>query len=42
MAHVIWWLSTVGYHPGLATAPLFVPVVAYMIYLLRHMPASDD
>ena len=43
-AHVIWAILIGGYNPGLATAPLFVPVVIYLIYWLRRvslMPPSN-
>ena len=36
-AHLVWAILIGGYHPGLGTAPLFVPVVIYLIYWLRRV-----
>ena len=35
-AHLVWAILTGGYNPGLATVPLFIPVVIYLIYQLRR------
>ena len=34
--HVIWVALSGGYHPGLATVGLFIPVVAYVMYAMRR------
>lgn len=36
MAHGIWAIIARGYVPGLVTGLGFVPVTAYLVYLLRH------
>ncbi|MFN2415611.1 MAG: HXXEE domain-containing protein [Pyrinomonadaceae bacterium] len=38
MAHSVWAIMVGGYNPGLVTSLGFVPVAAYMIYLLRRAP----
>lgn len=35
-AHVVWAFLIGGYNPGLATAPLFVPLAAYLIHQLMR------
>jgi len=39
-SHAIWVMSVGDYHPGLATVPLFVPIVVFMMYLLHHAPTK--
>ena len=39
IAHCVWAISIRGYNPGLVTGLGFVPVVAYLIYLLRRAPS---
>jgi Protein of unknown function with HXXEE motif len=34
--HFIWAMKVSGYHPGLVTVPLFVPLIIYAVYLLRR------
>lgn len=34
-AHCVWAILIRGYNPGLVTALGFVPILAYLIYLLR-------
>jgi F0F1-type ATP synthase assembly protein I len=38
IAHCVWAVAARGYNPGLVTGLGFVPVVAYLIYLLRRAP----
>ena len=38
IAHCVWAISIRRYNPGLVTGLGFVPVVAYLIYLLRRAP----
>ena len=39
-SHAIWVMSVGDYHPGLATVPLFVPIVVFMMYLLHYAPTK--
>jgi hypothetical protein len=39
IAHCVWAISIRGYNPGLVTGLGFVPVVAYLIYLLKRATA---
>jgi hypothetical protein len=39
IAHCVWAILIRGYNPGLVTGLGFVPVVAYLIYLLRRAKA---
>ena len=39
IAHCVWALLIRGYNPGLVTGLGFVPVVAYLIYLLKRAPS---
>ena len=39
VAHSAWAVLIWGYNPGLVTGLMFVPVVAYLGYLLRRTPA---
>ena len=44
-AHLVWAILIGGYNPGLATAPLFVPIVVYQLYWLQrvqHEPPSNN
>ncbi len=34
--HFIWAMKARGYHPGLVTLPLFVPLIIYVVYRLRR------
>ena len=34
--HFIWTIKVSGYHPGLATVPLFIPLIIYVVYQLRQ------
>jgi hypothetical protein len=38
IAHCVWAVAARGYNPGLVTGLGFVPVVAYLIHLLRRAP----
>jgi hypothetical protein len=40
VAHCVWAVLIRGYNPGLVTGLGFVPVVAYLIYLLRRAPTQ--
>lgn len=35
IAHLLWALSIGGYNPGLVTGIMFVPVLAYLSYLMN-------
>ena len=35
-AHATWWIVTPQYNPGLVTGLMFVPLVAWLAYLLRR------
>ena len=37
IAHVVWAMIISGYNPGLATVILFVPVLIYLSYLMKHV-----
>lgn len=39
-AHVIWAVSTWGYHPGLATVVVTAPVSSYLGYALWRVPST--
>jgi hypothetical protein len=39
IAHGVWAILIWGYNPGLVTGLGFVPVVAYLTYLLRRVPS---
>ena len=39
IAHCAWAIHVRGYNPGMMTVFWFVPVVAYLSYLLRRAPA---
>ncbi|MDQ3748974.1 MAG: HXXEE domain-containing protein [Acidobacteriota bacterium] len=36
-AHLVWAIVIGGYNPGLATAPLFVPVIGCLLYWLQRV-----
>jgi hypothetical protein len=40
IAHLVWAILIGGYNPGLVTAIIFLPVLAYLGYLMRRLPAS--
>jgi hypothetical protein len=37
VAHIVWAVSIGWYNPGLLTGLLFVPVLIYLCYLMRHV-----
>ena len=39
IAHCVWAILIWGYNPGLVTGLGFMPVVVYLIYLLRRVPS---